>query len=86
MADWARLLSECRGDSTAGSNPALPARENRVYQGAVFVRPPVPIEGMVFESRPPRLKDTLRKQVSFFVQPKVPIELISTEEFYLSKS
>ena len=27
MADWARLLSECRGNSTAGSNPALPAEK-----------------------------------------------------------
>ena len=25
MDDWARLLSECWGNSAAGSNPALPA-------------------------------------------------------------
>jgi hypothetical protein len=25
VAEWARLLSECRGNSVAGSNPAFPA-------------------------------------------------------------
>ena len=29
VAEWARLLSECRGNSVAGSNPALPATRKK---------------------------------------------------------
>jgi hypothetical protein len=29
---------------------------NRAYHGAFFIRPRAPIEGMIFESRPPRQK------------------------------
>ena len=37
VAEWARLLSECRGNSVAGSNPALPARnENALRQRVLF--------------------------------------------------
>ena len=36
MAEWARLLSECRGNLVAGSNPALPATRNTL-SGVFFV-------------------------------------------------
>ena len=38
MAEWARLLSECRGNLVAGSNPALPATRNTPkYRACFFV-------------------------------------------------
>ena len=37
MAEWARLLSECRGNLVAGSNPALPAKKHVRAIGRVFV-------------------------------------------------
>ncbi len=36
MAEWARLLSECRGNLVAGSNPALPATGTRLSHQACF--------------------------------------------------
>ena len=36
MAEWARLLSECRGNLVAGSNPALPATRTRLNCQACF--------------------------------------------------
>ncbi len=36
VAEWARLLSECRGNSVAGSNPALPASRKRIPCGMRF--------------------------------------------------
>ena len=36
MAEWARLLSECRGNLVAGSNPALPATRTRLSCQACF--------------------------------------------------
>jgi hypothetical protein len=59
VAEWARLLSECRGNSVAGSNPALPAigkTHSIVLSGVFCFRSRVPIQGMIFESRPPRHK------------------------------
>ncbi len=37
MAEWARLLSECRGNSVAGSNPALPAKIKTRLKRRVFI-------------------------------------------------
>jgi hypothetical protein len=37
VAEWARLLSECRGNSVAGSNPAFPAITKTRLQRRVFV-------------------------------------------------
>ena len=57
MAEWARLLSECRGNLVAGSNPALPATENVFRKERVFVFWSRASTGeMIFESRPPRHK------------------------------
>ncbi len=54
MAEWARLLSECRVKPVAGSNPALSA-ENTLKAGRIFLfRSRAPIEGMVFELHPLR--------------------------------
>ncbi len=39
MAEWARLLSECRVKPVAGSNPAFPATGKRVPQWARFLFP-----------------------------------------------
>ena len=36
VAEWARLLSECRVKPVAGSNPALPATKKRVREDAFF--------------------------------------------------
>ena len=36
VAEWARLLSECRGNLVAGSNPALPATRNVFRKERVF--------------------------------------------------
>jgi hypothetical protein len=37
VAEWARLLSECRGNLVAGSNPALPATGTRLSLQACFL-------------------------------------------------
>lgn len=36
VAEWACLLSKCRGNSTAGSNPALPAKKPYSSSNTVF--------------------------------------------------
>ena len=36
MAEWARLLSECRVKPVAGSNPALPATKNALGTERIF--------------------------------------------------
>ena len=58
MAEWARLLSECRGNLVAGSNPALPATRTRLIRRACFclIWSHVLTGRMIFESRPPRHK------------------------------
>ena len=67
MAEWARLLSECWVKPVAGSNPALPATEKRVPQGARFViQLRVPAGGMLFESALPATTKTRSGWSMFF--------------------
>ena len=69
MAEWARLLSECWVKPVAGSNPALPATEKRVPQGARFViQLRVPAGGMLFESALPATTKTRSGWSMFFSQ------------------
>lgn len=48
-----------------GRAPALPA-ENALVRRRFFVPPRAPIQGMVFESRPPRLKTPSQEGVFLF--------------------
>ena len=66
MAEWARLLSECRGNLVAGSNPALPATKN-TSSDVFFVsgRAPLSAGEMIFASRHLRLKNPFCKERVF---------------------
>ena len=76
MAEWARLLSECRGNLVAGSNPALPARKNTPEFSDVFFVlcwSRVSSEEMIFESHPTRNKKErgITRRASFSISHSI---------------
>ena len=66
VAEWARLLSECRGNLVAGSNPALPATKNAFRKERVFLSGRASPQGIIFKSCPPRHKKTRSARSVFF--------------------
>ncbi len=76
MAEWARLLSECRGNSVAGSNPAFPAtnKHTRFFGCVLFlVARPHSGDDIRIPPSPPRT-NTLDFSGVFYFRSRVPIQ------------